>query len=240
MDTGGMRQWRNDVLLGIAVYLFASSLGAVILGALGLLPALLVKLEVAIEQYLAALLAIVGVAVLALLTSAWKSSRHRMTDIASGLLGALLTLALMLAINFIAHHNVTAHGQGPTLTPAPSPTSTLAPTPISTLVPSPTSTLVKTGKTWTEQEADIGADSFADPHNASGPGPHLDAKTYVQVSCKVYAPQIASATPDGYWYRIASAPWSDKYYVAANTFWNGDVPGQRPYTHFTDMNVPNC
>lgn len=99
--------------------------------------------------------------------------------------------------------------------------------------PAPPSTL-------TEQEGDRGANSFTNPHNASGMGPHLDAMTYVQVGCKVYAPEIQSINPDGYWYRIASAPWNNAYYVAANTFWNGDVPGQKPYTHNTDWNVPNC
>jgi hypothetical protein len=46
--------------------------------------------------------------------------------------------------------------------------------------------------------------------------------------------------PNGYWYRLHDAPWSEAYYVAANTFWNGDVPGQTPYTHNTDFAVPNC
>ena len=63
---------------------------------------------------------------------------------------------------------------------------------------------------------------------------------WVDVSCKVYAPQIQSANPDGYWYRIATAPWNNQYYAVANTFWNGDVPGQKPYTHFTDWAVRDC
>jgi hypothetical protein len=63
---------------------------------------------------------------------------------------------------------------------------------------------------------------------------------WVDVSCKVHAPQIQSANPDDYWYRIASAPWNNQFYAVANTFWNDDVPGQKPYTHFTDWAVPNC
>jgi hypothetical protein len=62
----------------------------------------------------------------------------------------------------------------------------------------------------------------------------------VPVSGKVYAPEIALVNPDGYWYRLHDAPWNDKYYVAANTFWNGDVPGHLPYTHNTGWSVPNC
>jgi hypothetical protein len=45
--------------------------------------------------------------------------------------------------------------------------------------------------------------------------------------------------PDGYWYRIASPPWNDRYYAPANTFMNGD-PWNGPYTHNTDLKVPNC
>jgi hypothetical protein len=40
---------------------------------------------------------------------------------------------------------------------------------------------------------------------------------------------VASENPDGYWYRIASAPWSNGYYSPANTFMNGDPYGG-PYT----------
>ena len=64
---------------------------------------------------------------------------------------------------------------------------------------------------------------------------------WVDVSCKLKpASTIGSAYPDGYWYRIASAPWNNQYYAVANTFWNGDIPGQTPYTHNTDFAVPDC
>lgn len=61
----------------------------------------------------------------------------------------------------------------------------------------------------------------------------------MEVSCKVYDPYIATVNPDGYWYRIASSPWNNSYYAAANTFLNGDPPGG-PYSRNTDWNVPNC
>lgn len=95
-------------------------------------------------------------------------------------------------------------------------------------------------RTWTQQQGSLGANTFTNPYNASGMGAKIPAMAYVQVSCKVYAPQIVSANPDGYWYRIASAPWNNQYYAVANTFWNGDIPGQKPYTHNTDWAVPNC
>jgi hypothetical protein len=94
--------------------------------------------------------------------------------------------------------------------------------------------------TWPEQQGSLGANTFTNPYNASGMGVKVQPYQWVAVSCKVYAPQIVSANPDGYWYRIASPPWSNAYYAVANTFWNGDIPGQKPYVHNTDFAVPNC
>jgi hypothetical protein len=94
--------------------------------------------------------------------------------------------------------------------------------------------------TKTEQSGSTGSPTFQNPTNASGPGTRIGAMAFVEVVCKVYAPQIASVNPDGYWYKIASAPWNSAFYAPANTFWNGDVPGVRPYTHNTDFSVPNC
>jgi hypothetical protein len=99
--------------------------------------------------------------------------------------------------------------------------------------PTPTPT------TYTETQGSRGVNTFSNYHNASGPGTRVNPSQQVQVSCKVYDPTIASANPDGYWYRIASAPWSNAYYAPANTFMNGDPPGG-PFTHNTDFAVPNC
>jgi len=92
----------------------------------------------------------------------------------------------------------------------------------------------------TEQQANAnGADTFSDYHNASGPGQHIARDVSVEVSCKVLDTTIASVSPDGYWYRLASPPWNDGFYAAANTFYNGD-PHDGPYTHNTDTSVPDC
>ena len=90
-----------------------------------------------------------------------------------------------------------------------------------------------------EQEGHYGVNTFSDYDNASGEGPAIGAGQYVDVSCKVYDPTIASVNPDGYWYLIASAPWNGSYYAPANTFMNGD-PWNGPYTHNTDFAVPDC
>ena len=94
--------------------------------------------------------------------------------------------------------------------------------------------------TWREQETpNHPVNTFTNYHNASGMGPAIAAGQWVDVSCKVYDPFIASVNPDGYWYRIASSPWNNAYYSPANTFMNGDPYGG-PYTHNTDFAVPNC
>jgi hypothetical protein len=115
-------------------------------------------------------------------------------------------------------------GGGTTPTPTPTPQPTPQPVP----------------QRWPEQQGSRGANTFTNPFNASGVGVRIEPYQWVDVSCKVYAPQITSANPDGYWYRIASAPWNDQYYAVANTFWNGDIPGQTPYTHNTDWAVRDC
>ena len=61
----------------------------------------------------------------------------------------------------------------------------------------------------------------------------------VEVSCKLQSFSIDRIGPDGYWYRIASPPWSDRYYSPAITFLNGD-PVDGPYDHNYDPAVPDC
>ena len=93
---------------------------------------------------------------------------------------------------------------------------------------------------WWEQETpNHPVNTFLNYHNASGTGTPIAAGQWIEVSCKVYDPYIASVNPDGYWYRIASSPWNNAYYSPANTFMNGDPYGG-PYTHNTDFAVPNC
>lgn len=129
-------------------------------------------------------------------------------------------------------------------TPAPPPTTVTTPPPTGGSTPPPSggtpTAPAPQPQVWQEQQGSLGANTFTNPYNASGMGPRIAAYQWVAVACKVYAPQIASANPDGYWYRIASAPWNSQYYAVANTFWNGDIPGQKPYTHMTDWAVPNC
>jgi hypothetical protein len=105
--------------------------------------------------------------------------------------------------------------------------------------PTPSPTQPATPPTFTEQQGHLGVNTFTNPYNASGMGARIGAGQSVQVSCRVYAPQIASANPDGWWYRINSSPWNDAYYSPANTFMNGD-PWNGPYSHNTDFGVAAC
>lgn len=105
----------------------------------------------------------------------------------------------------------------------------------------PTAPLVdeSDGATWLEQAGAGGARTFIVPAGASE-GPRVRPNQHVKVACKVYKPEPESVMPDGYWYRLDSSPWRGRYYAPANSFWNGDHPGHRPYTHNTDFAVPDC
>ena len=92
----------------------------------------------------------------------------------------------------------------------------------------------------TEQAATVGVNTFADPFDAAEPGEPIKPEAPVEVSCKVYAPQSEDADPQGYWYRIHSAPWDDRFYAAADAFWNGVPPGDALEPVFTDFGVPTC
>jgi hypothetical protein len=131
-------------------------------------------------------------------------------------------------------HTIEAPSPSP---PPPGPPPPAASGPPVTISPSPIET--PPAPTYSEQEGHYGVNTFTDPYNASGEGPRIAPAQVVQVACKVYAPQIQSANPDGYWYRIASSPWNNSYYSPANTFMNGDRWGG-PYTHNTDFAVPDC
>ncbi|MFE2009161.1 hypothetical protein [Streptomyces sp. NPDC059491] len=121
-------------------------------------------------------------------------------------------------------------------TPALPPTTPAPPPPTRTRTseppPPPSKPAVR------EQSGSHGSPTFENPHGARGPGTRIPPNTWVDVECRVYAPEIDSANPDGWWYRIATSPWKG-YYAVANTFMNGDAPGQQPPTN-TDWSVPVC
>ena len=90
-----------------------------------------------------------------------------------------------------------------------------------------------------EQQGAFGIGTHANPHRPQENGPIVAPYQRVEVSCKVWTQHVKAAQPDGYMYRIATAPWSNDYYAPASSFWNGDRPG-RKVLHDTDWSVPDC
>ena len=89
-----------------------------------------------------------------------------------------------------------------------------------------------------ETTGSIGANTFADPRTLQDNAQGIPPNTTVQVRCRYYAPSIPSVTPDGFWYLIDSGEWAGRW-SPANSFMNGDVPGE-PTLHNTDFAVPVC
>jgi hypothetical protein len=87
---------------------------------------------------------------------------------------------------------------------------------------------------WSEH-----ARTYGNPIELNERGPDIPHDQYVLVACKFFWPKPPSVKDDGYWYRIASGRWKDLF-SPANSYWNGDIPGQRPYTHSTDWAVKDC
>lgn len=88
-------------------------------------------------------------------------------------------------------------------------------------------------RVWSEA-----ARTFANPYSLTREGPRIPHNRWILVSCKFYWPFPESVEHDGYWYRVETEPWNDRF-TPANSFWNGDVPGE-PYTHRTDFSVREC
>jgi hypothetical protein len=91
-----------------------------------------------------------------------------------------------------------------------------------------------------ERAGEGGARTFQVAGVLAQEGPAVKPGEKVRVLCLVYAPSPPSAVPDGNWYKLSSSPWNGRYFAAANSFWNGDVPGQLPYSHNTDEAVEKC
>lgn len=76
--------------------------------------------------------------------------------------------------------------------------------------------------------------------NAGGTeGPSIPSNATVQISCKVTGFRVADGNT--WWYRIASSPWNNAFYVSADAFYNnGQTSGSLVGTPFVDENVENC
>ena len=117
--------------------------------------------------------------------------------------------------------------------PPPSPpptTTTTTPTPPP---PSPP-------PTWSETVGPGGANTWTDYANAGGTeGSHIPQYDTVQITCRLQGFTVADGNT--WWYRIASSPWDNNYYVSADAFYNnGQTSGSLHGTPFFDPNVAMC
>jgi hypothetical protein len=119
--------------------------------------------------------------------------------------------------------------------PAPAPPPPVPPYPAKPPVTVPLGT-----SAVAEQETPThAAETFTSYHEPYSYGPPISAGQWVEVSCQVYDPTDPRGVPGGFWYLLATAPWSNAYFAPARTFMNGD-PENGPYTHSTDLAVPDC
>ena len=84
------------------------------------------------------------------------------------------------------------------------------------------------------------AHTWTDSANAGGTqGPSIASNQTVKISCRLVGFVVADG--NNWWYRIKSAPWSDKFYVSADAFYNnGSTAGALHATPFFDVAVPRC
>jgi surface antigen len=96
------------------------------------------------------------------------------------------------------------------------------------------------GPTTYAETAGSVANTWTDYADAGGTeGSPIAKYQTVQITCKVAGFKVADGNTA--WYRIASSPWSDVYYVSADAFYNDDATsGSLSSTPFVDGAVPDC
>ena len=93
--------------------------------------------------------------------------------------------------------------------------------------------------TWSETAGGV-AHTWTNYLNAGGTqGPSIASNQTVQIACKITGFRVADGNT--WWYRIASSPWSNSYYVSADAFYNnGQTSGSLTGTPFVDPAVASC
>jgi hypothetical protein len=93
--------------------------------------------------------------------------------------------------------------------------------------------------TWAETAGGV-AHTWTNYTNAGGnQGPSIASNQTVAIACKVTGFRVADGNT--WWYRIASSPWNNAYYVSADAFYNnGATSGSLHGTPFVDPAVANC
>jgi hypothetical protein len=127
---------------------------------------------------------------------------------------------------------------GTTATPEPTPTSTSTPPGggDSTPIGAPPA---GSGTTYSETTGGV-AHTWTNYANAGGTeGPTIPGNGTVQIACKL--PGFRVADGNTWWYKVASSPWNNGYYVSADAFYNnGATSGPLSGTPFVDPAVADC
>jgi hypothetical protein len=109
------------------------------------------------------------------------------------------------------------------------------------VVPAPTCLTCTTGKTFPQRVGprSMGARTFRNPLAFGDEGPRVKPRQRVRVVCRYLQADAPPTVQPGWWYLIASPPWSRQYYSPANSYLNGD-PFNGPYRAEFDNGVPVC
>lgn len=93
--------------------------------------------------------------------------------------------------------------------------------------------------TWLEYTGSA-ANTWTNYTNAGGTeGPQIAKNAGVYISCRLTGFKVADGNT--WWYRIASSPWNNAYYVSADAFYNnGATSGSLSGTPWVDTNVATC
>ncbi len=124
-------------------------------------------------------------------------------------------------------------------TPTTTVTQTTTVTTTTTTPVTTTTTTPPPPQTWAEAVGG-NANTWTNYTNAGGnQGPTIPAYTSVQIACAVQGFRVADGNT--WWYRIASSPWNNAYYVSADAFYNnGQTSGSLVGTPFVDPAVAGC
>jgi hypothetical protein len=84
------------------------------------------------------------------------------------------------------------------------------------------------------------AHTWSDPLTAEGrPGPEIFPREAVRIACRVRGFTVQDG--NSWWYLIDSRPWSRRYFVTADTFYNdGRTRGSLHGSAFVDRAVTAC
>jgi hypothetical protein len=84
------------------------------------------------------------------------------------------------------------------------------------------------------------AHTWSNPHLAGGrDGPEIMKGQSVLIACRLRGYKVQDGNV--WWYQIASAPWSKRYYATADTFYNnGRTSGSLRGSAFVDPGVARC